>query len=362
MWWLQLIILVLASIPLGLYLWVKSNYSYFKNNGIPFEKPIFPHGNIKTLNKTESFGILTARFYNKLKVSNLPIVGLYQFISPTILVTSLDFVKKVFVADFGYFENRGIFYNEKVDPLSAHLFNIDQPKWKIMRRKLTPTFTSGRMKYMFSTMRAVSKEFVKTMEAEIEKSNEIEMKEILARFTTDIIGCCAFGLECNSLKDPEAKFREMGRAVFGAPKLKPYQRALMSVYPDLGRKLGYKMTRDEVEDFFIKCVSDTVNYRRKNNIVKSDFMNLMMEIGKDGMEEPLSITEIAAQAFIFFLAGFETSSTAMSFALYELSLNNENQQKARDEIKQVVAKYDGEITYESLLEMKYVEKVINGEF
>lgn len=78
------------------------------------------------------------------------------------------------------------------------------------------------------------------------------------------------------------------------------------------------------------------------------------------LEDKFTINQVAAQAFIFFLGGFETSSTTMQFALYELALDQECQKKARDEIKRVLAKYKGEMTYEAIYEMDYLGRVIDG--
>ena len=52
----------------------------------------------------------------------------------------------------------------------------------------------------------------------------------------------------------------------------------------------------------------------------------------------------------------------MQFALYELSLHPEVQEKAREEILRVLAKHDGKITYESIYEMDYLGRVIDGKF
>lgn len=69
---------------------------------------------------------------------------------------------------------------------------------------------------------------------------------------------------------------------------------------------------------------------------------------------------LTSQAFIFFLAGFETSSTTMSNAFYELALNQYIQDKLREEVREVYKK-DGELTYENIKSMKYMDKVVKGK-
>jgi cytochrome P450 family 6 len=59
----------------------------------------------------------------------------------------------------------------------------------------------------------------------------------------------------------------------------------------------------------------------------------------------------------FFAAGFETSSSVATFAFYELAMNQDVQDRLRKEITEVVAKSNGEVTYESILEMKYLDMV-----
>lgn len=50
----------------------------------------------------------------------------------------------------------------------------------------------------------------------------------------------------------------------------------------------------------------------------------------------------------------------MTFALYELSLNPEVQDKLREEILASLKKHENNVTYESMLEMKYLQMVIDG--
>jgi cytochrome P450 family 6 len=65
--------------------------------------------------------------------------------------------------------------------------------------------------------------------------------------------------------------------------------------------------------------------------------------------------------FIWFVAGFETSSSTGSFVLYNLATNPEVQDKLRHEITTVLAKHKGDVTYEAMQEMKYLNMVVEGD-
>jgi cytochrome P450 len=68
-----------------------------------------------------------------------------------------------------------------------------------------------------------------------------------------------------------------------------------------------------------------------------------------------------AQAFAFLIAGFETSGTTLSYALYELALHPDVQSRLREEVTQVLDKHQGELTYEGIHEMSYLDMVVRGK-
>lgn len=257
-------------------------------------------GHRRTLHSSQVFW----RFYSELKEKG-KFGGIYFFTKPVFFVTDLDLLKTVLIKDFQHFHDRGMYYNVKDDPLSGHLLNIEGEYWKKLREKLTPTFTSGKMRQMMPTIVEVGTKLEAYMEKTIIENPEPEIKDILARFTTDIIGSCAFGIECNSLEDKTAKFLEMGLKVFQQPRNSFVKQLIAVTYPGFARKMGIKTVRDDVSEFFMKIVNDVIEYREKNNVKRNDFMDLLLQLKNEGNESGklgLTVGEIAAQVFVFFLA------------------------------------------------------------
>lgn len=140
-----------------------------------------------------------------------PFVGFYMFQRPAAFIIEPFLVKLILIKEFNKFTDRGVYNNPKDDPISGRLTLIDGNRWKSMRNKLSSTFTSGKIKFMCPTVVKISHEFIDVFGDMMSQSSIVEVKELLARFTTDVIGSCAFGIECNSLKDPGAEFLVMGR-------------------------------------------------------------------------------------------------------------------------------------------------------
>ncbi|CAD7079539.1 unnamed protein product [Hermetia illucens] len=351
---------LVALTLVGVYALFKVKFRYWKKRGIPHFEPRIPYGTLfRNGNKEQHITENLTEIYEAFK-GKTPFAGAYFFTQALPIAVDLDFIQYVLVKDFKLFNDRGIYYNPKYDPLSLNMFNVKGNHWKRLRTKLTPTFTSGKMKFMYPTIVEVATRFDQTLSEAVRMGSVIEIKELLARFTTDVIGTCAFGIECNSLKDPNAEFRRMGRKFFAEPPLRTFGRTLVNQFPKLSIELGIKTTSTEVSSFFMGIVKETLEYREKNNIRRDDFMDLLIQLKRSSTaDNEFSVVDVAAQAFLFFLAGFETSSTTMTFALYELALDTEIQDKARNEINEVLKKHNGKFTYEAMMDMKYLDCIIN---
>ncbi|KAI4454492.1 cytochrome p450 [Holotrichia oblita] len=355
-----LIVTIIIGCYLGLIYFIENRKRYWAKRGVPFEPMDIP---FVTKTKVKRAGFLAMKDnYTFHKRLGRKYFGSFSFLKPVFQVADPDLVRNVLTKDFNNFMDRGMYYDEKHDPMSGQLFNLEGQKWKNLRAKLTPTFTSGKMKMMFQTLLDCGMPMVDRLEVLYNRKDAIEIKEIVACFTTDVIGSCAFGLECNSFKSETevAPFRAAGKNFFGMNKLRFIRIMLIQFFPKFCKMIHLPMFEKSLTNFYFDVVKDTVKFREENNISRNDFMQLLIELknNKD-MLGGLNIGEIAAQAFIFFLAGFETSSTLMHFAFYELTQYPEIQDKLREEILQTMKENDGKLTYDSVMGMKYMGQVLD---
>ncbi|KAI5646228.1 cytochrome p450 domain-containing protein [Phthorimaea operculella] len=342
------------------YMKLNNIYTYWDKQGVKGPKPKWFYGNFKTLfTKEDSVTSLTQKFYNE--YSNEKIVGLYQGTQAILLVRDLDLAKKVLIKDFSSFTDRGVRITN--EGFAKNLFSLDGDDWKILRTKLTPLFSNSKLKHMMPLLNNCAKDYMKYLHKLSEEKVPSEMRESNMKYTLKAIASVGFGIDIDTFSGEESKFIEMAEALFKPRSL--YRRivvAIDGIIPGIFKKIPITITDKHIRAFFVSLVSEIVKEREGKPKERGDFMDLMIELkeqgkvtrSKEGGVE-LEITDelITAQALLFYAAGFETSSSTMSFMLYELAWNLDIQERCYEEIKKVMAKYK-ELTYESLHELEYL--------
>lgn len=180
-----------------IYLFLDRKFSFWSRHGIPHLKAHnWLVGNLKGVGRRNVAEYLGCVYDDMRKVGLGKISGFYFFTEPALLVTDPEHIRLVLSRDFEYFHDRGVFVNEKDDPLSAHLFSLEGAKWQRLRKKFSPTFTSRKMKNMFDILLKVANELDCVVEETIQGNKDVEIRDFSSRFTIDVIGSCAFGIEC----------------------------------------------------------------------------------------------------------------------------------------------------------------------
>jgi len=307
---------LLTCILAVVYIYFKWSFTYWKKRNVPYIEPIFPFGNLlEILFPRKTFGDMIADIYNKFEGHRYG--GTYTFTKPQFFVRDPDLIKDILVKNFSSFHDRGVYMNEEIEPLSAHLFSLSGMKWRNLRIKMTPTFTSGKLKMMFQRLVDCGQELQRCLEKVGETGDVIEIKDILARFTTDVISSCAFGIECNCLKNEDAEFRKWGRKIFGTSLKQLVLDILSDIAPSVLDTLKLSTIDSDVAKYFRNMVQETVEYREKNNVKRNDFLQLLIQLKNKGLLEDEEKTEDQSNE-----TNKNTETTEGTYAPYQLMYIN----------------------------------------
>lgn len=206
------VLLLLAIISLITIAFSRKRFTYWRSLKVPQnDNQTILIGDLKdVILQRKSLGEFSMDIYEKTKIHK--VFGIYFSYRPILIINDLEIAKKILTKDFQYFQNRGIFDDEEIDPLAGNLFCLSGEKWKNLRQKVTPLFSSSKLKVMLP----IIDDSLNTLEKFIEENHEnidFDVKELSARFTMTLISSVAFGIVNDSINDPENAFNKMSLSV-----------------------------------------------------------------------------------------------------------------------------------------------------
>ncbi|KAL0892689.1 hypothetical protein ABMA27_014408 [Loxostege sticticalis] len=382
------ILLWLAVAIAAVLLYCKQAFAKFAKYGVKHFKPLPLVGNMgPQMLQREHFVKSMEDLYFKFPDERF--VGRFEFMSPMVVVRDIELLKRVTIKDFEHFlDHRTIITAENEPIFGRNLFTLKGQEWKDMRSTLSPAFTSSKIRVMVPFMVEVGDQMIASLKKQIEdaKGKAIDSKDLTTRYANDVIASCAFGLKVDSHVDLNNEFYTMGKE---ASNFRFFQLLLLFVmmsFPKAMYKLNMKFIPEKVTRFFKSLVLDTMQDREARNILRPDMIHLLMEakkgklvhdekstkdpdagfatveesvVGKKKINRAWTDDDLVAQAFLFFVAGFETVSSAMTFALYELAVNPDVQERLVAEIKEHHAKNGGKFDFNSIQNMTYMDMVVS---
>ncbi|XP_072205326.1 cytochrome P450 3A9-like [Excalfactoria chinensis] len=356
--WILLLVFVALLVTYGTW-----PFGLFKKLGIPGPRPLPFFGTCLEYRKgflefdTECF-----QKYGK-------IWGIYDGRQPALVVMDPQIIKTVLVKEcYSTFTNR-----RRVD-LAGELRNAvslaEDDQWKRLRTVLSPTFTSGKLKEMFPTMKHFGEMLVKNIQKRVEKNSSVPVKDFFGSYSMDVVTSTSFGVNIDSMNNPKSPFvtemQKLTKFDFASPVF-----ILAFVCPfliPLMAKMNISFFSADAVDFFLRAI-DKIKKERERETHKGrvDFLQMMIESQKsdsngssDGKHsyKALSDIEVLSQAFIFIFAGYEPTSNTLSYLAYLLALHPDVQQKVVDEIDAVLPN-KAPLTYEAIMQLDYLDMAVN---
>ena len=317
------IVFSLAAVLVAIYYFTTRNHNLFKKHGIVHVPPTPLFGNMGSfVSRQTTMMDLVDKIYQLDPKAKY--VGFYEFLTPIIVLRDLDLIKTVTMKNVEQFPDHRPQINRKVDPmLGGTLFMLNGDQWKDHRSMLSPTFTSSKIKTMFKLMSECATRFAEHLSNLPDEQHEMEVKDLLTKYTNDVIASCVYNAAVDSIKEPNNVFYVYGRI---CTSVATFKKSLMLVIhrnaPWLAELLQLKFVDSHIDKFFYDQVRETVETRQRTGAHRSDILQLFMDNNKK--REPgkeMTVQHMASHAFSFFFGGFDSVSSQTSIVAHLLAEN-----------------------------------------
>lgn len=356
-WTLVLLVLTL------LYIYGVWPHGFFKKLGIPGPRPWPFFGTFLSYTKGFfNFDMECAKKYGK-------VWGIYDGRLPILMVTDLEMIKVILVKEcYSNFINRRETNADLSGPFADGITLVKDERWKRIRSSLSPYFTSGRLKEIFPIAVTHADRFIKNMQKK-DHEQPVKVKEVVGPYSLDVVTSSSFSIDIDSINNADDPFVTNIKKFFQFSLFNPLI-LILALFPSVANflgKMGISLFSRSSMEFFYNALKKIKDEHNKESHGRVDFLQLMLQNQipgdhfEDTAEQPakgLTDHEILSQSLVFILGGYETTSTTLTYLLYNLATNPDYLEKLVEEIDTNFPP-DTPITYDALMKMDYLEMAIN---
>jgi cytochrome P450 len=239
-----------------------------------------------------------------------------------------DAVRHVLAAEADSYRKDNVFYDEIRWAFGDGLLNSQDERWRRQRRFVQPLFTRRRIDGYAATMASEAAEQVERWRPSAAEGWEVDLHAEMQRLTLRVVGRILFGA------DLERAAPVVSRAlpVLGAHALR---RAFLPMRPPRGWPTRSNRRAERARSAVYSLCDELVADRRARPAGEDDdLLGLLVGARDDG--QALDPAEVRDQAFIFLLAGQDTTAIALTFALHLLGSHPQEQERVRAEAGSVL--------------------------
>ncbi|XP_045904172.1 cytochrome P450 3A40-like [Micropterus dolomieu] len=351
--------LLVALITL-IFVYVCWPFGTFKKMGVPGPRPIPFFGTMLAYKK--GFMHFDSECFKKYGKT----WGIFDGRQPVLCITDPAMIKTVLIKEcYSLFTNRRNFRlnGELYDAVSI----AEDDQWRRIRSVLSPSFTSGRLKEMFDIMKHHSANLISSMKKTADKDEPLELKEFFGPYSMDVVTSTAFSVDIDSLNNPTDPFVANIKKMLKFDLFNPIF-LFIAFFPFMApifEKLEFSFFPKSVLDFFYAALKK-IKANRENTKLKNrvDFLQLMInsqknnDLSKVENDKGLNDHEILSQAMIFLFAGYETTSSSLTFLAYNLARNPHVMKRLQEEVDATFPN-KAPVEYQALMQMDYLDSVVN---
>ena len=230
-----------------------------------------------------------------------------------------------------------------------------EPNWQLAHEVLAPGFSREAMEAYHPMMLAVAGRLTDHWDRETAAGRAVDVPRDMTKLTLETIARTGFGHDFGSFE--RDRLHPFVSAMVGTLS---YAQRLNTVPSPLAPLLLREASRRNEADIALlnRTVDDLVRARRTSGGGDGDLLDRMLETSHPETGERLSARNVRRQVITFLVAGHETTSGALSFALHYLSRHPEIAARARAEVDAVWG--DAEVPgYDQVAKLRYVRRVLD---
>lgn len=261
-------------------------------------------------------------------------------------------VRKIMVDNVKEFPKSDMLHELLKPLLGVSIFTTNGEVWKKQRELLRPSFEMTRISKVFDLMSSAAADMMDRFR-KYPDGSIVEVDEHMTFVTADVIFRTIMSSKLDEIKGKEILHAFV---TFQEETARTAIRKFFCVPQWLSNILG-ENKRMKAGAVIRKSLSDIIKPRYDNykNDNYSDILSSLLHTVDASSGERFSFEEILDQVSMLFLAGHETTASSLTWTLYCLSLDQDAQQKAYNEI--IGINKDGKFSISDIKEMKYLTNV-----
>jgi cytochrome P450/NADPH-cytochrome P450 reductase len=244
-------------------------------------------------------------------------------------------------------------------PVGAGLFTSEtsDPNWRKAHNILLPAFSMEAMRNYYAMMVDIAVQLMLKWER-LNADDTVDVPADMTRLTLDTIALCGFNYRFNSFyRDTPHPFVVAMLGSLAAAQT-------ISQELPIQRRLDRKHRRKalEYQDYMKQTVERIIQERRDSGAVGTvgDLLDRMLTSADPQSGEKLDEKNVISQCITFLVAGHETTSGLLSFALYALLKNPDVLARAYDEVDRVLGTDLSVLpTYAQTHQVPYVAQILD---
>jgi cytochrome P450/NADPH-cytochrome P450 reductase len=231
----------------------------------------------------------------------------------------------------------------------------DEPNWAKAHDILMPAFALGSMRTYHPVMLKVARRLIASWDRDARAGQPVNVPDDMTRMTLDTIGLAGFGYDFGSFEraEPHPFVESMVRCL-------EWSMTRLARVPGKDYSARDAAFRDD-SAYLARVVDDVIAARTgADQSDADDLLGLMLTAEHPADGTTLDTANIRNQVITFLIAGHETTSGAMSFALYYLAKHPTALELVRREVDELWGgQADPEPTYDEVGRLTYTRQVLN---